>query len=50
MNSPKEAQVHLINDRLKPSSEPLWFIDKNKGSLIIDHSTLDKPYARVKRV
>ena len=39
-----------MHHRLEPSLEPLWFIDKNQGSLIIDDSTLDKPYARVKQV
>jgi putative transposase len=44
-----DAILRMLH-RLEPSSESLWqessqFVDKSKGCLVIDDSTLDKPYA-----
>jgi len=44
-----DAILRMLH-RLEPTSESLWeessqFVDKSKGYLVIDDSTLDKPYA-----
>ena len=44
-----DAILRMLH-RLEPTSESLWkessqFVDKSKGHLVIDDSTLDKPYA-----
>ncbi|MDR2539238.1 MAG: IS701 family transposase, partial [Chlamydiales bacterium] len=44
-----DAMIRMLH-RLELSSESLWqepaqFVDKNQGYLVIEDSTLDKPYA-----
>ena len=49
-NPPAHDSLNRSLYRLSPDSEPLWieakpYVKKDQGILVIDDSTLDKPYA-----
>ena len=50
-NPPAHDSLNRLLYRLTPDSQALWnesepYVNKDKGILVIDDSTLDKPYAR----